>query len=66
MPNPLHPDLMSADERRAELYHILARGLIRLHAKQSTHISAHCGESSLAFAPDRSRHGVPENGECDA
>jgi hypothetical protein len=56
MPNPLHPDLMSADERLAEIARILARGLIRLKNQQSTHISAGRRETSLAILPDQSRH----------
>ncbi len=60
MPNPLHPDLMSAGERIAELTLILARGLVRLKGKQSTHISANCRESFLAFPSGQSPHGVPE------
>lgn len=45
-PNPLSPFLMSPAERRAELCRILALGLIRLHARQSSERSDGTGESS--------------------
>ena len=37
---PLHPDHMTAAERLAELGQILARGLVRLHAREASHLSA--------------------------
>ena len=58
--NPLNPNLMSSGERRAELVRILARGLIRLRARQSSELSDRTGESSLHFPPDRSGHAKPE------
>lgn len=60
MPNPLHPDLMSAEERLAEIGQTLARSFIRLKTRQSTHISADRRENSLAILPDQSGHGVPK------
>lgn len=56
-PNPLRPDQMTAAERLAELGEILAAGLIRLRAGQSSSISADRGESCLDLAPDQSGHG---------
>ena len=38
--NPLNPDRMSAKERLAEVTRILALGLIRLRARQSSQVSA--------------------------
>ena len=35
---------------------ILAAGLMRLHARQSTPLSAHCGDSSLDCAAQQSGH----------
>ena len=54
--SPLHPDHMSADERLAEIAEILARGLMRLHARKSSPLSADRGDSSVDFLPDRSGH----------
>ena len=39
IPNPLKPDRMSAKERLSEVTRILALGLIRLCARQSTQLS---------------------------
>jgi hypothetical protein len=44
--NALEPNRMSTDERLAELAELLARGLVRLRAKQSSRLSA-CRESSF-------------------
>ncbi len=54
--NPLHPNHMSAAERLAEIADILAAGLMRLKARQSTPLSAHRGESSLDCVADQSGH----------
>jgi hypothetical protein len=56
IPNPINPDRMSAKERVAEVARILALGLIRLRARQSTHVTEVAGESFLHFAPDQSGH----------
>ena len=56
IPNLLSPDAMTPDERLAELGEILARGLIRLHARKSSPLSADRGDSSVDFLPDRSGH----------
>jgi hypothetical protein len=58
-PNPLAPSAMTPAERRAELVRILALGLIRLRARQSSELSDRTGESSLHFPPDRSGHAKP-------
>jgi hypothetical protein len=60
IPNPIHPDRMSARERLAEVTRILALGLIRLRARQSSQVSAEVGESSLHIPPDRSGHANPK------
>ena len=63
--NPLHPSHMSTDERLAEIAEILAAGLIRLHARQSSRLSADHGDSSLHFPPDQSVHAdVLTDAEC--
>ena len=54
--NPLNPDRLTAKERLAEVTRILALGLIRLRARQSSQLSAPVGESSLHFPPDQSGH----------
>jgi hypothetical protein len=54
--NALPPADMTAEERIAELGEILARGLIRLLARKSIPLSAHCGESSVDFPAYRSGH----------
>ena len=56
MGNPLHPSHMTAPERLAELAEILAAGLMRLRARQSTPLSAHRGESSLDCPGHQSGH----------
>jgi hypothetical protein len=56
MTNALHPDRMTPAERLDEIAEILAAGLIRLQARQSTHLSAERGESSLDCAAHRSSH----------
>ena len=40
----------------SEIAEILAAALMRLKARKSTPLSAHSGDSSLDFSPDRSRH----------
>ena len=47
MLNALKPELMTAPERLDEIAEVLAAGLMRLQARQSSALSAHCGESSL-------------------
>jgi hypothetical protein len=59
-PNPLNPYRMSSKERLAEVTCILALGLIRLRARQSTQLSELPRESCLHFSPDRSGHANPK------
>lgn len=58
-PNPLHPDKMTAAERRAELGRILAAGLIRLMNAKRVEQSARGGDSSLHFRLDQSGTAAP-------
>ena len=58
--NPLNPDRLSAKERLAEVTRILALGLIRLRARQSTQVSELAGESCLHILPDQSGHAKPK------
>ena len=53
-PNPLCPDRMSADARLAEIGRILAVGIIRLNAAQSSGISADRGDSFVDYSPRKS------------
>ena len=50
-------------ERRTALCAILALGLVRLRARQSSGLSDAGGESSLHFPPDRSGHATPTEKE---
>ena len=54
--SPLHPNHMTLDERLAELGQILARGLIRLHAREASLLSADKRDSFVDLPPHRSRH----------
>ncbi len=63
IPNPIHPDRMTPKERLAEICALLATGLVRLRARQSTEVSAGSGDSSLPFPPDRSGHANATQGE---
>ena len=56
IPNLLSPDAMTAAERLAELGQILARGLIRLHAREASPLSADDGDSFVDLPPHRSGH----------
>jgi hypothetical protein len=54
--NPLNPRHMTPRDRMAEVCDLLALGLIRLRARQSSELSARVGESSLRIAPGQSGH----------
>ena len=54
--NPLKPDLLNPAERLAEVADILARGLVRLRARQSRRLSADAGESWLDCPAPGSGH----------
>lgn len=54
--NPLSPDRMTPAERRAQLCAILALGLVRLHARQSSRQSATSENSSLDLPGEQSGH----------
>ncbi len=58
--NPLHPRHLTPKERCAETCRLLALGLIRLRARQSSDQSAASGESSLHFSGNRSGHANPQ------
>ena len=47
---------MTADERLAELAEILARGLIRLHAREASPLSADDRDSFVDLPPHQSGH----------
>ena len=53
-PNPLCPERMSANTRLAEIGRILAAGVIRLNAEQSSDLSAEDGDSFVDFSPRKS------------
>ena len=56
MNNALDPNLMTRAERQREIGEILARGLIRLRARQSRQVSDDRGDSCLDFSPDQRGH----------
>ena len=49
-------NVLTSQDRLQEIADILALGLIRLQARQSTSISAHSGDSSLDCAARQSGH----------
>ena len=53
-PNPLHPDRMTAHERRTELYGLLATAIVRLLQRDRDNTFADGGDSSLHFRPEQS------------
>ena len=56
MTNAVPPKLMGTDERLSEIAEILAAGLTRLRARQSSALPADFGESSLDCAAHQSGH----------
>ena len=58
-PNPLHPDLMSPNERSSELYALLAAGLVRLLNHQRDQTFKDGGDSSLHFLRKQSGTATP-------
>ena len=54
--NPLHPDLMTSDERLTELARILATGLLRLRRRENHRRDSDVEKNSLDFSPARSVH----------
>ena len=56
--NALSPDRMTPAERLDEMAAILAAGLRRLRARQSSKKSGERGESSLDFTPRQRGHGA--------
>jgi hypothetical protein len=58
--NPFDAGHMSAAERIAEIAGILAAGLMRLQARQSSQISPDRGESSLDCSDHQSGHANSE------
>ncbi len=61
-PNALDPARMTPAERLAELGRILAAGLIRMKARQSSSLSADVGESSVDFRSPKSGHATRNSG----
>jgi hypothetical protein len=54
--NALKPEHMTPDERLDELAAILATGLMRLQARQSSHLSSVPGDSYLDLVLTQSGH----------
>jgi hypothetical protein len=54
--NAIRPDLMSPAERLAEIVEILAAGVVRLRARQSSPLLPAGGDSSLDYTGDQSGH----------
>ena len=55
----LHINQMIAEERLAEICAILARGLVRLRARNASQLSAYRGDSFVDLPPDQSGHAEP-------
>ena len=53
-PNPLHPDHMTAHERRTEFYGLLAKAVVRLVDRDRDPLSQNNGDCSLHFRPEQS------------
>lgn len=60
--NGLKPNQMTPAERLTELGRILADGLIRMKAAESSPLSADGGESSVDYAARRSGHATCNSG----
>lgn len=58
-PNPLHPDRMTAHERRTELYGLLATAVVRLAGRDRDDLSKNTGDSSLHFPRKQSGTATP-------
>ena len=58
-PNPLHPDRMTAHERRTELYGLLATAVVRLAGRDRDDLSKNAGDSSLHFPRKQSGTATP-------
>ena len=59
-PNPTRPELLTSKERRDELCRLLALGLIRLRARESSEVSVETGENSLHNSARQSGHANPK------
>jgi hypothetical protein len=64
--NALKPEMMTPAERLTEIGEILAEGLMRLRARQSSSLSPDYGESSLDCSAHQSGHDDPGSLEVDA
>ncbi len=58
-PNPLHPDRMTAHERRTELYGLLAKAVVRLKERDRDHLSQNTGDCTLHFPRKQSGTATP-------
>jgi len=58
-PNALHPDRMTAHERRTELYGLLAKAVVRLVGHERDHPSQNTKDCSLHFARKQSGTAAP-------
>ena len=61
--NPLHPDGMTAHERRTELNGLLATAVVRLVQRNRDDTVADGGDSSLHFRPEQSGTAGPTQRE---
>ena len=63
-PNPLPPPLMSSAERRGELVRLLAQGLVRMNARQSSELFSQTENSFVDLPLNQSGHATRFTGEC--
>ncbi len=54
--NPLHPNRMTTEERRAEIVSLLAAAVIRLRTRQSTELSPQSAHNRLDSASTPRMH----------
>ena len=58
-PNPLPPTNMTPSERRGELVRLLALGLVRMNARQSSELFAETENSFVDLPLNQSGHATP-------
>ena len=63
-PNPLPPIHMTPSERRGELVRLLALGLVRMNARQSSELFAETENSFVDLPLKQSCHATRSTGEC--
>ena len=63
-PNPVPPTNMTPSERRGELVRLLALGLVRMNARQSSELFSQTENSFVDLPLNQSGHATRSTGEC--